>query len=221
MKHLTLVLFCLLLPLMSFAKWDGEPVTAIMADGTRMEGFTKTSLNNHLRGPKSKIGISEEFKGKEKNYTSREITELIFPPNEKVSTPAIYRPVLAQKSLPTILNKNPKTYKEPVFLKCVYDGKNIKGYARACVDSSYTPSISRVNYTWLYYYKVEGDDVAKAYWLDSSDLIPGMRKVMKFYFREFPEIQQMIEDGTLTPKDFRNNPTIILPLIDSALEQQK
>lgn len=206
---------------MAFAKWDGEPVTAIMADGTRMEGFTKTNLINHVRGPKSEIGISEEFKGEEKKYTSTEISELIFPPNENVSTPAIYRSVLAQKSMPNAFNKNPKPYKKPVFLKCVYDGKNVKGYARACMDGSYTPSRTKVNYTWTYYYKVEGEDVAKAYWLDTKDIIPGMRKVMKFYFREFPEIQQMIDDGTLTPEDFREDPTIVLPLMDTTLGQRK
>ncbi|MDE6418635.1 MAG: hypothetical protein K2K49_05440 [Duncaniella sp.] len=206
---------------MAFAKWDGEPVTVIMADGTRMEGFTKTNLINHMRGPKSEIGISEEFKGKEKKYTSTEISELIFPPNENASTPAIYRPVLAQKYMPNAFSKNPKTFKKPVFLKCVYDGENVKGYARACTDSSYTPSMTRVNYTWAYYYKVEGEDVAKYYWLDTKDLIFGMRKVLKFYFREFPELVQMIEDGTLDPNDFRDDPTIVLPMMDAILGQRK
>lgn len=220
MKKLALVLFYLL-PLLSLAKWDGEPVTAIMSDGTRMEGFTKTNLNDYLKGPKSKIGISDEFKGKEKIYTSKEISELIFPPNEKAETPAIYRSVLAQKYMPNMFNKNPKTYKEPIFLRCVYDGKNIKGYARACRSSTYTPSITRVAYTWCYYYKVKDEDVAKTFWVDTNDLMPGIRKVMKFYFREFPEIQQMIEEGTLTPKDFRENPTIVFPIMDAALEQRK
>lgn len=220
MKQLALVLFCLL-PVMAFAKWDGEPVTAIMADGTRMEGFTKTSLINYIKGEQSEIGISEEFKGKEKKYTSQEIAELIFPPNEKAPTPAIYRSVFAQKQMPTAFNKNPKTYKKPVFLQCFYDGKNVKGYKRACRDVTATPSMTRVSNSWMYYYKVEGEDVAKSYWFASSDLILGLRKAMKFYFREFPELQQMVEDETLTPKDFRNDPTIVLPLMDAALEQRK
>ena len=38
MKKLALILFCLL-PLLAFAKWDGEPVTAIMADGTPYGGI--------------------------------------------------------------------------------------------------------------------------------------------------------------------------------------
>lgn len=220
MKKLALIL-CALLPMLAFAKWDGEPVTAVMTDGTRLEGFTKTSLINYAKGAQSKIGISEEFKGKEKTYTSKEISELIFPPNEEVPTPAIYRSVLAQKQMPTKLNKNPKTYKDPVFLRCFYDGKNVKGYKRACRDVTATPSLTRVNYTYMYYYKVEGEDVAKSYWFDSSDLIIGMRKAMKFYFREFPELQQMVEDGTLDPKDFRDDPTSVLQLMDAAIEQRK
>lgn len=219
MKKLALILFCLL-PLLAFAKWDGEPVTAIMADGTRMEGFTKTSLINYIKGAQSEIGISETFKGKEKKYTSQEITELIFPPNEEVSTPAIYRSVWAQKQMPHAFNKNPKTYKKPVFLQCFYDGENVKGYKRACMDVTNTPSMSRVNYTWMYYYKVEGEDVAKSYWFATSDLIIGLRKVMKFYFREFPELQQMVDDGTLSPDDFRADPTIVLPLMDAVISSR-
>lgn len=219
MKKLALILFCLL-PLLAFAKWDGEPVTAIMADGTRMEGFTKTSLINYIKGAQSEIGISETFKGKEKKYTSQEITELIFPPNEEVSTPAIYRSVWAQKQMPHAFNKNPKTYKKPVFLQCFYDGENVKGYKRACMDVTNTPSMSRVNYTWMYYYKVEGEDVAKSYWFATSDLIIGLRKVMKFYFREFPELQQMVDDGTLSPDDFRADPTVVLPLMDAAISSR-
>ena len=65
MKKLALILFCLL-PLLAFSKWDGEPVTAIMADGTRLEGFTKTNLTNYIKGAQSDISIIEEFKGKEK-----------------------------------------------------------------------------------------------------------------------------------------------------------
>ncbi|MDE7462775.1 MAG: hypothetical protein K2M88_06405 [Muribaculaceae bacterium] len=185
-----------------------------------MEGFTKTSLINYIKGAQSEIGISETFKGKEKKYTSQEITELIFPPNEEVSTPAIYRSVWAQKQMPHAFNKDPKTYKKPVFLRCFYDGENIKGYKRACMDATNTPSMSRVNYTWMYYYKVEGEDVAKSYWFATSDLIIGLRKVMKFYFREFPELQQMVDDGTLSPDDFRADPTIVLPLMDAAISSR-
>ena len=30
-----------------------------------------------------------------------------------------------------------------------------------------------------------------------------------------------VDDGTLTPNDFRADPTMVLPLMDAALEQRK
>ncbi len=221
MKKLITVILSGLLPLMMFAKWDGEPVTAIMADGSRIEGFTKTKLINYIKPGVSTIGISKDFKGKETKYTSKEVAALIFPPANGDSIYAVYEPVIAQKSMPNLWKKNPKTYKKPVFLRLTYAGDNVKGYVRPCRDGSYTPSMTTVNYTWLYYYKIDGQDVAKAYWVATNDIVPAMKKVIKFYMSEFPELQQMVDEGTLTPKDFRNNPTIVLPLIDAALEARK
>lgn len=37
---------------------------------------------------------------------------------------------------------------------------------------------------------------------------------MKFYFREFPDIVKMIDNDELTPEMFRENPAIVLPLMD-------
>lgn len=219
-KFITLILCCLT-PLISFGKWNGEPVTAIMADGSQLDGFTKTHLINYIKPGVSTIGISKEFKGKETKYTSREVAELIFPPAEGDSIYAIYHPVMAQKKLPNLLNKNPKTYKDPVFLRLIYNGENVKGYIRPCRDVTSTPSMTTVNNTWLYYYLVNGEEVARAYWVATRDIVPGMKKVMKFYFSEFPEMQQLINDEILTPKDFRSNPTIALPLIDAIIEARK
>ena len=66
--------------------------------------------------------------------------------------------------------------------------------------------MTSVNYTWLYYYKLADSDITKAYWFDTNDLIPGMKKVMKFYFREFPGLQKMVDNKELTPTEFRDNP---------------
>ncbi len=221
MKKLISFIFCGLLPLMMFAKWDGEPVTAIMADGSRLEGFTTTHLINYIKPGVSTIGISKEFKGKETKYTSEEVAALIFPPAEGDSVYAVYEPVIAQKQMPNLWKKKPKTYKKPIFLRLIYDGKNVKGYVRPVRDGSYTPSMTTVNYTWLYYYLVDGQDVAKAYWVATNDIVPAMKKVLKFYMSEFPEVQQLVDEEVLTPKDFRNNPSIVYPLIDAALESRK
>lgn len=221
MKKFVILLFLVVYPLLIFAKWDGEPVTAIMADGTRLEGFTKTSLINYNRPGVSKVGISKEFKGPETKYTSKEIAALIFPPAEGDSIYAVYEPVRAQKSLPNLWKKNPKTYKEPVFLRLIYNGEHVKGYVRPCRGGTYTPSMTIVDYTWIYYYLIDGQEVAKAYWVDTNDITPAMRKVMKFYLSEFPELQKMVDDKELTPKDFRNNPAMVLPLMDAAIGSRR
>ena len=40
---------------------------------------------------------------------------------------------------------------------------------------------------------------------------------MKFYFREFPDLQKMVDDKELSPKEFRSDPTIVLPLMDKEI----
>lgn len=119
--------------------------------------------------------------------------------------------------MPNLLNKNPKTYKKPVFLRLIYDGAHVKGYARPVLDCTYTPSMNIFNHTWLYYYKLADQDITKAYWVDTNDIIPSIRKVMKFYFREFPGLQKMVDDKELSPKEFRSDPTIVLPLMDKEI----
>lgn len=213
-KSLTLF-FCVLFPLIPLAKREAEPVIAIMADGSRIDGYTKSRLINYLKPNVSDISISNEPEGEGRKYTSEEVVELIFPPIEGDSTTTIYHAVKAQKNMPNLLNKNPKTYKKPVFLRLVYDGENVKGYARPVLDYTYTPSMTTFNYTWLYYYKLADQDITKAYWIDTNDIIPSMRKTMKFYFREFPGLQKMVDDKKLNPKEFRSDPTIVLPLMDA------
>ncbi|WP_289705654.1 hypothetical protein [Bacteroides acidifaciens] len=81
-------------------------------------------------------------------------------------------------------------------------------------DPTYVPSMTKVHYTWRYFYLTKDSDVAVAYWDDVDDIIPGMKKVMKFYLREFPELVEMVDKEGITARDFRDNPTIVLPLID-------
>lgn len=100
-------------------------------------------------------------------------------------------------------------------MRLIYNGDHVKGYVRPVRGASYSPSMTEVNFTWQYYYKVADEDITKAYWVDTNDLIPNIRKQMKFYFREFPGVQKFIDDKELDPKAFRENPTIVLPLMDA------
>lgn len=139
---------------------------------------------------------------------------LVFVESLSDSIPVVFDAVKAQSKRPTLFNKNPKPDKEPIFLQLVYDGNNVKGYAMPITDPTYVPSMTKVHYTWRYFYLTKDSDVAVAYWDDVDDIIPGMKKVMKFYLREFPELVEMVDKEEITARDFRDNPTIVLPLID-------
>ena len=193
---------------------DDYRVILTLKDGSKVDGFINTALKNYFRPRISEISVSSEFGGAEQKYTSDELVSIVFPPNEKDTTTVVYHSVMAQSKLPNYLSKNPKPYKKPIFLRLVYDGGNVKGYAMPLFDRTFAQTMTILHYTWRYFYKTEDSSMAKAYWDDTDDIIPGMKKVMKLYFREFPELQEMVEKDQITPKEFRDNPTLVLPIMN-------
>ncbi len=63
------------------------------------------------------------------------------------------------------------------------------------------------------------EPIAIGYWTDIDGNIPNVKGFMKKYMKEFPTIVQMINDGELTPERFRNNPAIVLPIMDSTYSE--
>ena len=220
-KKILIVLVLTALCAMS-AHAKGDPtdyhVRVTLKDGSVIDGYITTALKNYLRPRVSEVGISSEYGGKAVKYTSDEVVSIVYPPSEKDTTTVVFHSVVAQSKMPNYLSKNPKAYKKPIFLRLVYDGDNVKGYAMPLLDRTFGQTMTILNYTWRYFYKTSDGDMAKAYWDDVDDIIPGMKKVMKFYFREFPELQQMVDDKQLTPSEFRENPTIVLPIMDKLCE---
>lgn len=186
----------------------------ILADGTEIEGYNEKGASNFMYEWSTDVKLADTFKGEAKKYTSEELKAVWFTSPGKDSVPKIYHSVKAQKSMPNLFNKKPKPYKKPVFLRLIYNGENVKGYIRPVVDFTHTPSMSISTSTYMIYYLTKDSDVAVAYWCETGDIVPAMRKVMKFYLREFPELVEMVEKGELKPRDFRDNPAIVLPLID-------
>ncbi|MDE6297156.1 MAG: hypothetical protein K2L89_04855 [Muribaculaceae bacterium] len=221
-RILFLILFLTFGILIAEAKKNPDDYHAIieMSDGTIFEGYVMTSLKNYFNPKVTKVGISKEFEGETKKYSSDEIKSITYPPIESDTTTVIYHSVKAKKQLPNLLNKNPKPYKEPVFLRLVYEGKHVKGYALPLFDAVHGGTMSVYNYTWRYFYKTDDSDVAVAYWDDIGGIFPALKKFMKLLFREFPEIQKMIDNGTLKPGEFRDNCLIVLPIIDEIIEQR-
>lgn len=186
----------------------------ILADGTEIEGYCETAFTNFMFPWVTEVKLADTFGGEPRTYSSEELKAVWFTKVGEDSVPKIYHAVRAQKSMPNLFKKNPKPYKKPAFLRLVYNGENVKGYVRPVADYTHTPSMSISTYTYMIYYLTKDSDVAVAYWCETGDLVPAMKKVMKFYLREFPELVEMVNKGELTPNDFRDNPAIVLPLID-------
>lgn len=197
---------------------EAYKVKVTKADGSVFDGYNDTRFDNYLRPNVTSVSISSEFKGSAVKYSSEEVKRVEFIESTMDSLPLIFEAVKAQTKLPNLFSKNPKPYKEPIFLRLIYDGENVKGYAMPYTDHTFThkPNIMTVHYTWRYFYLHKDSDVAKAYWDDTDGVIPNMKKVMKFYFREFPDIVQMVDSGEITPEMFRDNPAIVLPLMDKS-----
>lgn len=186
----------------------------ILADGTEIEGYNEKASLDFMYEWTTDVKLADMYKGESKKYSSEELKAIWFTALDEDSIPKIYHSVKAQKSMPNLFNKKPKPYKKPVFLRLVYNGENVKGYIRPVADYTHTPSMSISTYTYIIYYLTKDSDVAVAYWCETDDLVPAMKKAMKFYLREFPELVEMVEKGELKPRDFRDNPAIVLPLMD-------
>ena len=222
MRKLLAIIFMLIIGYTAFADDNPEAykVKVTKADGTVFEGYNDTKFEQYLKPKVTSVSISSEFKGPAVKYSSDEVKRLEFIALTMDSIPMIFEAVKAQTKLPNLFSKNPKPYKEPVFLRLIYDGENVKGYAMPYTDHTFThkPNIMTVHYTWRYFYLTKDSDVAKTYWDDTDGIVPNMKKVMKFYFREFPDIVKMIDNDELTPQMFRENPAIVLLLMDKTYQ---
>ena len=204
MRKLLAIIFMLIIGYTAFADDNPEAykVKVTKADGTVFEGYNDTKFEQYLKPKVTSVSISSEFKGPAVKYSSDEVKRVEFIALTMDSIPMIFEAVKAQTKLPNLFSKNPKPYKEPVFLRLIYDGENVKGYAMPYTDHTFThkPNIMTVHYTWRYFYLTKDSDVAKTYWDDTDGIVPNMKKVMKFYFREFPDIVKMIDNDELTPQ---------------------
>lgn len=226
MRNLISILLSVLLGIPSFAQKDAKEyhIKITKSDGTVFEGYNQTKFTNYLRPYVTQMSVSSEFKGTPVTYTSDDIKRVEFISMAKDSIPKVFETVKVQSKLPNYFSKNPKPYKKPVFLRLIFDGKNIKGYAMPYTDHNFaqTPNMNfrTTNYTWRYFYFVNGSSVAKAYWDDTDGVIPNMKTVMKFYFREFPELVKKVDSGEITPQMFRDNPAMVLPIMDSTYKPE-
>lgn len=220
MKKFIAILLSMMAGISVFAQKDNPEeyhVRVTRTDGTVFYGYNETRFSSYFVPYRAKVQISPEFKGEPVSYTGYEVKRVEFTAAMDSDEPVIFEAVIPQTTMPYI-NRKPEPYKEPVFLRLVYEGENIKGYAMPYTDNTMTAYHDITTYTWRYFYLPKDSDMAKTYYTDIRGVILGIKGNMKFYFREFPELVKMVESGELTPKMFRENPAMVLPIMDKTYD---
>ena len=145
MKRIFFMFLALLLCVMVQAQ-DNVEIT--LNNGNVVKGVTKTlfMLDD------GDVVVAKDSKYREKKeYKSTEIKSIKYY-DSKSKEWIKFVPLMAQKSLPSVWNKNPKPYKTPIFLKPVYEGKNVSAYIHyiSTITNTKTLHLEGTNYVFYF-----------------------------------------------------------------------
>lgn len=178
---------------------DGNVIKGVAYEGFIMDNYHK-------------IWMKDVPKGEKETYESSEVKSVRLY-NAKDNVWVVYVPMKAQRMLPSIWVKNPKPYKNPVFLHLLYEGKHVSAYEH-CISTQNTTKNHQITSTnWVYYFKVHDEDVAKTYWMGYS---MGLKAELKLVFKKYPQMKDIIKD--LDSKEFYKDPIEIIRKFDETLK---
>lgn len=206
MKRIFFMFLALLLCVMVQAQ-DNVEIT--LNNGNVVKGVTKTlfMLDD------GDVVVAKDSKSREKKeYKSTEIKSIKYY-DSKSKEWIKFVPLMAQKSLPSVWNKNPKPYKTPIFLKPVYEGKNVSAYIHYISTITNTKTLHLEGTNYVFYFKVKNEDVAKGYWMGSSI---GAKMFLKIVFKPYPVMKETVSN--LDTKEFDKDPISLIRTFDSLLK---
>lgn len=206
MKRIFFMFLALLLCVMVQAQ-DNVEIT--LNNGNVVKGVTKTlfMLDD------GDVVVAKDSKSREKKeYKSTEIKSIKYY-DSKSKEWIKFVPLMAQKSLPSVWNKNPKPYKTPIFLKPVYEGKNVSAYIHYISTITNTKTLHLEGTNYVFYFKVKNEDVAKGYWMGSSI---GAKMLLKIVFKPYPVMKETVSN--LDTKEFDKDPISLIRTFDSLLK---
>lgn len=178
---------------------DGSVVKGIAYDGFVLDNYHK-------------VWLKDVPKGEKEYYESTEVKSVRLY-NAKDDVWNVYVPMKAQKMLPSIWVKNPKPYKNPVFLLSVYEGKHVSAYMHCITTQTNSKNHKVSGYNWVYYFKVHNEDVAKTYWMGFSI---GLKAELKLVFKDYPMMKDVVKN--LDTKEFNKDPIEIIRKFDELLK---
>lgn len=184
-----------------------QEVKLTLNNGNVVEGTTNSQFmldgNNEIR-------VSVTKTGEKQDYNSTDVKSVeYYSKNDKEWLTFI--PLAAQKSLPSIWNKNPKPYKNPVFMLPLYNGKRASAYKHIISTQTNTKALQINGSGCVYYFKVKGEDVARAFWMSSA---VGVKAMLKIVFKDFPEMKHVISE--LDTDQFYKDPAMLIKKFDEA-----
>ena len=113
--------------------------------------------------------------------------------------------------------KEPKLYKNPVFLHPVYEGENVSAYVHYISTNTHVKSGGIYGFGLMFYYKAKDEDFARSYYLmDNSIAGIGQKTMLKMYFKGYPQIKEILQG--LSMKEIRKDPAILIKKLDEALK---
>lgn len=206
MKRLFFMFLALLLCVMVQAQ-DNVEIT--LNNGNVVKGVTKTlfMLDD------GDVVVTKDSNSKEKKeYKSTEIKSIKYY-DSKSKKWIKFVPLMVQKSLPSVWNKNPKPYKTPIFLKPVYEGENVSAYIHYISTITNTKTLHLEGTNYVFYFKVKNEDVAKGYCMGSSI---GAKMLLKIVFKPYPVMKETVSN--LDTKEFYKDPISLIRTFDSLLK---
>lgn len=206
MKKLMTLWLCLLLCGMAQAQ---NNVKITLNNGNVVEGVTKHLF---MLDNADAILLKDTKAGEKSEYKSTEIKSVDYYDSDSKEW-ITFVPLTAQRTLPSVWNKNPKPYKTPVFLSPLYEGKHVSAYIHYITTATNTKTVHLQGTSYMYYFKVHSEDVAKSYCMGS---MIGIKMLLKIVFKPYPVMKETIND--LDTKAFAQDPVSLIKTFDELLK---
>lgn len=182
-----------------------QDVKLTLNDGNVVSGSTNSLFmfdgNSEIRLKDTKSGAKQDFGAaqlKEVKYYNKHDNEWL-----------TFVPLVAQKSLPSVWNKNPKPFKEPVFMMPIYTGKRVSAYKHFISTQTNTKKAQINGSGYVLYFMVKGESLARAFWMSSAI---GAKAMLKIVFKDYPEMKSVVSD--LDTDKFYEDPLMIIRKFD-------
>lgn len=216
MKKVIFFVFAFLLftlPLTAKDNPNDNKVVLTLKDGTIVQGYLSGDLFSDM------VKISENFHGKSQKYSTNDILTLKLTPNDTTSFTFIPMLVYDYWKL------SGKKSKNPLLLMPIYETERMIGFIAPDTDFSMAPNALGMGFQFIfgtvkYFYYIKGEERAYSFWKVQTGKPIGLKKSLKKYpFKRLKYVCDYIDSKDFDSSAFQDNPMILLPIIDEALQR--